>query len=83
MSTTEMDNIIRERFFKALREVISRKMIRGKKTFCDDHAINRGTFYYVEKGTYAFTNPSWLTYLVSDFKVSPLWLLTGRGNMFM
>ena len=76
------DDAIKARFFEAVNMLIAMRVIRGKKTFCNDHDINRGTFYYVEKGRYEFSNPSWLTFLVNDYKVSATWLLTGRGKMF-
>lgn len=68
------------RFFEALDLLIERRVIRGKKTFCDRYGINRWNFYTCK------TNPctglfklSWLTYMVRDYGVSADWLLVGRG----
>lgn len=79
--TTEVDNQIRDRFFEAIAFLVASKQLRGKKTFCAEYNINRGTFYRVEKGEYAFSSPCWLTYLVRDYNISPAWLLTGFGKM--
>lgn len=78
-----LDKEIKERFFQALNELITMKRMRGKKTFCTEYDINRGTFYYVEVDKYEFSNPSWLAYLVKDYGVSAKWLLTGKGKMFV
>ncbi len=74
---------ITQRFFLALRMLKVSRVIRGKKTFTDRYGINRWNMNSCEK------DPSrdlfqlcWLTYLVRDYGVSPLWLLTGEGVMW-
>lgn len=69
------------RFFEALEKLKERRVIRGKKTFCDRYGINRWNFNTCEThpGTGMF-KLSWLTYLVRDFGVSADWLLVGRGS---
>ena len=72
-----------KRFFEALYAVIQRGDIRGKQTFTRNHDINRWNMNSLEKDpSRDIFQPAWLAYLVEDFNVSPLWLLTGRGDMF-
>lgn len=80
---TPDSQIIVNRFFEALGRLIADKKIRGRQTFTRTYNINRWNMYTLE------SNPSsdifqsaWLTYLVRDFHVSPLWLLTGEGDFY-
>ena len=75
-----VDTAIKDRFFEAINLLVASKVLRGKKTFCDEMGINRGMFYFVETGKCTI-RPSWLTHLVKEYKVSASWLLTGRGKM--
>jgi hypothetical protein len=71
------------RFFKALDQLKHDKAIRGKQTFTRKYGINRRNLYLLEKDVSRdIFQPAWLTYLVSDFKVSASWLLTGEGSIY-
>lgn len=83
MQTPDSQAIVK-RFFEALYAVIARGEIRGKQTFTRDHEINRWNMNSLEKDpSRDIFQPAWLAYLVDDFGVSPMWLLTGRGEMFI
>ena len=71
------------RFFAALSRLKRDKVIRGKKTFTDRYGINRWNLNTCEKepGRDIF-QPAWLSYLVRDYGVSSLWLLTGDGSFY-
>lgn len=71
------------RFFDALARLKQHKLIRGKKTFTDRYGINRWNMNTLESDpTRGIFQPSWLSYLVRDYRVSALWLLTGEGDFF-
>ena len=77
--TDETINLV-ARFFDAIYQLIERRVIRGKKTFCDRYGINRWNFNTCEKTPESgMFKLSWLTYLVRDYGVSADWLLVGRG----
>lgn len=70
------------RFFEALAFLKESRQLRGLKTFTDRYGINRRSLRRLQ------LNPStndfkaaWLTYLVTDYGISPRWLLTGEGQM--
>lgn len=70
------------RFFTALQYLKEKKAIRGKQTFTRRYNINRWNMLTLEKdNTRDIFQPAWLTYLVEDFGISPLWLLTGKGSI--
>ena len=69
------------RFFEALEMIKDQKRIRGMKTFADLYGENQRTFWVIRKECKRIKQ-EWLTYLVRDFNVSALWLLTGKGKMF-
>lgn len=71
-----------ERFYQALDMAVSSKKIRGIKTFTDIHGIDRRALYKVRKNpaSDAF-QMSWLSYIISDFKISAKWLMSGEGGM--
>lgn len=72
---------ITRRFFDALEMIKSYKIIRGLLSFTKKYNENYWNFYTIKKeGTRI--KQEWLTYLVRDFNVSPLWLLTGKGPVF-
>lgn len=81
---TEHSQIIVNRFFEALRILKANKLIRGKQTFTNRYNINRWNFNTLEKEPARdIFQVAWLEYLVSDFGVSPMWLLTGEGEFFI
>ena len=69
------------RFFAALEMLKERRVIRGKKTFCDRYGINRwnmnSCLSHPDSGMFKL---AWLTYLVRDYGVSSDWLLLGLGE---
>lgn len=82
MNNADSKQIV-ERFFAALRKLKARKIIRGKNTFTERYGINRWNLNSLEKRTDSgIFQPGWLTYLVRDYGVSSLWLLTGEGPFF-
>lgn len=82
MQTAESQEIVK-RFFTALYALKERKIIRGKQTFTRRYGINRWNMNTLEKQPERdMFQVAWLTYLVRDYGVSPLWLLTGGGEMF-
>lgn len=83
MQSNESQEIV-NRFFAALERLKHDGVIRGKKSFTDRYGINRWNLNTLEKDhTRDIFQPGWLTYLVMDFKVSPLFLLTGYGDFYM
>ncbi|MBP3768440.1 MAG: hypothetical protein J6I31_09225 [Prevotella sp.] len=82
MQTTSSQIIVR-RFFEAVRELKSRKVIRGIQTFTTRYGINKRNFYTCEaQPERDIFQVAWLGYLVNDYKVSATWLLTGEGDHF-
>ena len=72
---------ITRRFFVALDLIKEQKRIRGLKTFATRYGVN-----YWDFNTWKKSKPrirqEWLTYLVRDYDVSALWLITGEGPVF-
>lgn len=77
------NNHIVVRFFVAIHKLIEYKVIRGKKTFTDRYNINRWNFNTIEKDPSSkMFDVNWLSHMVTDYKVSAQWLLTGEGSFF-
>ena len=82
MQTPDSQAIVR-RFFEALYRLKDDRKIRGKQTFTRKYGINRWNLNTLEKEPERdIFQVSWLSYLVRDFGVSPLWLLTGVGDFY-
>ena len=81
---SERSQMIVRRFFEALQILKANKIIRGKQTFTSRYGINRRNMYTLEKepGRDIF-QVAWLENLVTDYMVSPVWLLTGNGSFFI
>lgn len=83
MQTEESQKII-GRFFDALAQLKSDKRIGGKTPFAEKYNINRRNLYKLEKSYEKdIFQVSWLSYLVRDYNVSAMWLLTGEGSFYM
>lgn len=71
------------RFFEAVDALIARGDIRGIQTYCDLYEIDKRNFYKQrsdeDRGIFQV---SWMVPLVTEYKVSAAWLLTGKGTMF-
>lgn len=70
------------RFYAAIERLIVENIIRGRQTFTTRYAINKRTFYNIEKDQTKKFPTSWLSHMVNDYKVSAHWLLTGEGDFF-
>lgn len=80
---SEQSQVIVRRFFEALQILKANKIIRGKQTFTNRYGINRWNMNTLEKEPERdIFQVAWLKYLVEDYGVSPLWLLTGEGAFF-
>ena len=82
---------IQHRFFEALGILISTKKIDSLQSFCESYDLHRPKYSRLRKqdkenikieSGYKFIDIDALSYLVSDYKVSANWLLTGIGEMF-
>ncbi len=72
---------ITRRFFEALDLIKEQKRIRGLKSFTVKYGVNYWNFNAWKK-TGSRIKQEWLTYIVRDFDVSAMWLLTGEGPVF-
>jgi len=82
----ETDAQIIKRFFEAIETLSRHKIIRGLATFTTRYNLNRRNVQTMRndiENHLGIFRPSWLALLVADFKVSPLWLITGDGSFFM
>ena len=83
MQSLESQEIIK-RFFHALSALKARKIIHGKQTFTRRYDIDNRNFFRLEKDiTSDIFQVAWLSYLVKDYDISPAWLLTGQGDIFV
>ena len=82
MQSPESQAIVK-RFFAALYRLKDEKKIRGKQTFTHEHNINRWNLNSLEKEPERnIFQVAWLSILVRDYGVSPMWLLTGLGDFY-
>lgn len=82
MQTNDSIKIV-TRFFAVLDLLKKKKEIRGINTFTERYGINRRNMLkLVKEPERDIFQPAWLSYLVADYNVSPMWLLTGEGAIF-
>lgn len=82
MQTEDSQRVVR-RFFIALQRLKDDHIIRGKQTFTRRYGINRWNMNTLEKDpSRDIFQAAWLTYLVNDYGVSSMWLLTGQGDFY-
>lgn len=82
MQTPDSQKIVK-RFFEAIYRLKTDRKIRGKQTFTNRYGINRWNMLTLEKEPERdIFQAAWLGYLVRDYGVSPLWLLTGKGDFY-
>lgn len=82
MQTSDSQEIVK-RFFEALYRLKTDRKIRGKQTFTNRYGINRWNMLTLEKEPERdIFQAAWLGYLVRDYGVSPMWLLTGKGDFY-
>lgn len=81
---------VQQRFFQAIDALIAKSELAGLQTFCNDYGLHRAKYSNLRSAVrdplhdarYKFVDIDALIYVVRDFKVSPEWLLLGKGNMF-
>lgn len=72
------------RFYEALDAIIAQRKIRGVNTYCRLNAIDRRNLLAQRKDLdRGWFQVSWLVPMVREYGVSPRWLLTGEGTMFV
>lgn len=70
------------RFFEALAWLKESRQIRGLQTFANRYGIDRSCLRRVKCDPRRFSlKASWLSFLVRDYGINALWLLTGEGRM--
>ena len=75
---------IMERFFAAIEECRKNKLIKSYTDFCKDNNIDNVHFCTQRKDlNRGFFEVGWLVPLVERCGVSSLWLMTGKGMMFV
>lgn len=80
MNNPDSQKIV-ERFFAALDILKAERVIYGHATFSNRYGINRRNMMRLHNEPFSDVfQPAWLEYLVRDYKVSPLWLITGEGG---
>lgn len=73
---------VSDRFFEAFDALLAMGATK-EAPFCRELGVDRRNFAKQrEDHTRNILKPSWLTFLVERYRVSPRWLLTGRGPMF-
>lgn len=82
MNISENGISITKRFFEAIEYLRTKKEIRGLQTFTRNHNINYWNMCTVRnQPDKSVLKPEWLAWMVEDYGISPLWLLTGKGNI--
>lgn len=82
MQNAESQAIVK-RFFAALYRLKDDRKIRGKQTFTREYGIDRWNLNKLEKEPDRdIFQVAWLSFLVRDYDVSPMWLLTGFGDFY-
>lgn len=70
------------RFFEVLDYLKANKYIRGLQTFTTRYNINKRNLYQLKADpSRDIFQVAWLFFLVRDYNVSPLYLLTGEGEI--
>ncbi|MDR3245004.1 MAG: hypothetical protein LBT50_01065 [Prevotellaceae bacterium] len=83
MQNEESQKIV-ARFFEAIYALKETKIIHGKMNFTERYGINNRNFWLLEQDkSRDIFQVSWLSYLVNDYGISPEWLITGKGEMFV
>ena len=79
-----MDNTeITLRFFSALDRLKADKVIHGVSNFTARHGIdNRNLYQLRQDPSRGIFKAWWLSVLVTDYGISPEWLLIGKGDMY-
>lgn len=73
---------VTDRFFEAFDQLVELGRLSRNK-FCIDTGTDRRNFgKQKEDHSRRIIHAEWLSYLVTEHKVSADWLLTGRGWMF-
>lgn len=73
---------VADRFFEAF-EALKAARRTNTQRFCREMGVDKRNFYKKRRqtGDTSMTT-AWLTFIVERYEVSPLWLLTGNGEMF-
>jgi len=81
---SEQTLAIMRRYFSAFDAAKANKLFTSVTAFCEGYHIDKRHFYAqradLGKG---YFEVSWLVPLIEDYGVSSLWLLTGKGTMFV
>ena len=75
-----------ERFFAAIRQLQSDKVIRGLATITKRYNLNRRNVQTLREnptGHRTMMQCSWLSFLVNDYKVNPMWLLSSSPTFYL
>lgn len=79
----KLNEIICRNFFAALDRLKKDKVIRGKATFTKRYGINRQNFHKLENDMHRqIFQPSWLYHIIIDYKVNPMFLMTGEEPFY-
>lgn len=84
MTNEEINIEVTRRFFTALDTLKKQKIIRGLMTFSERYGYDRRNMVLQRRELERDRlRPSWLVHLVEDYKVNPVWLLSGHGDFYM
>lgn len=74
---------ITRRFFEAVVALKAIKAVRGQKTISTEMGVENSSMYKIKNHPETYTlKPEYIYHLVSKYKISADWLITGRGRMF-